>query len=179
MQEHPYSVEERIRQYVGQLTVPREQFGNWPICPFAKKALLTKNITILVEDDELFSMADAAADDFSKYNTEIVIVASTRVDLYTPRLVHDYVAKGRNVYRSRDLYMLYDHMDLPEYINDVQISNTFCAMILIQEYGRLKEAAELLDKAGYDNHWKQTPEELSKTDTSFFFKEVWPMMKGK
>lgn len=176
MSEPTSTIERNILGYIESLTVPNEQFGGWAICPFAKKALSGKQYKILIADTDLYGETKKVADDFLSHGVELVILCSTRLDLFDPKSIHDFVTKTRDDYKKKDIYMLYDHVAMPEYINGVKVSNGHYALMIVQEYSRLEKAAKQLHKAGYYFHWQQSPEELARTDTSFFFKEVWPKL---
>ena len=176
MNDENQEVEQNIVKYIEGLTLPNQRFGGWAICPFAKKALATQQYKIVVANKGLFETAEKIADDFLSHGVELVIVCSKLREVYDPESVHDFVGKTRDGYKQKDIYMLYDHVDLPEFINGVKVSNDHYVLIIVQEYSRLEKAAKQLHQAGYYSHWQQTPEELSRTDTSFFFKEVWPKL---
>tara|TARA_B100000424_G_C22542600_1_gene309015 strand:+ start:22 stop:534 length:513 start_codon:yes stop_codon:yes gene_type:complete len=145
-------IEEWIENFV---EVPHPALGNWPPCPFARRARLLKHYEVRLGDDlerDLFLFA-------KKYymgKNEVVIYA------YPPKQYDDayfnWVVDVVNVgkgFKKRKLIALADHPDTVEEQNGVCFNMKKYALVLIQDKDKLNDHAKLLAQKGYYDGWNE------------------------
>ena len=133
---------------------PNSLLGDWPPCPYARKARLDNRFKILFDYSNDFSDSIAYSKIVLDSNDVVVICFDHKnIDaIYLQDLI-----KNKNTLLMQDDYViLEDHPDIPELVNGVSMNFGKCGLLLMQRLSKLNDASKQLKEKGYYNHWDQS-----------------------
>lgn len=128
---------------------PNTLLNNWPPCPYARQARLSK--LILIVFDSPLSIADYVKD---LENYEVVILCFNQND-YSASQIELFTQHVNSVLMLKDCVVLEDHPDSEEFVNGVKMNFEKCGLMILQRLSKLNSAAEQLQNKGYYNTWSK------------------------
>lgn len=135
------------------LEKPNAILGNWPPCPYARKARLDNKFKILFDYSTDF--ADSIAYSKIILETNDVVVICFDHKKIKANYLQDFVKNLNSLLLPEDYIILEDHPDAPEFVSSVSMNFGKCGLLLIQRLSKLKEARNQLKAKGYYDHWNQ------------------------
>lgn len=126
-----------LENWINQITQPRPELGNMPVCPFAKEV---KFEVIVSNGQDIIPLTG----DFE------IVVYLLPADMSIAEL--DCVAKNYNQ-KFPNVIFLPDHKDRNTFINGVQTNNGKLNLLLCQPRASLYAAREKLKKSNYYSFW--------------------------
>jgi hypothetical protein len=131
---------------------PHPNLGNWPPCPYARQARMSKNILVLRGTDPYHDAIDLAKN--YTWDKEIVIY------WYDPtnHPAIEFAKKIKQVNTETmplDVVALEDHPYIDETISGVKMNFGVCALMILQQLSKVNAAADQLKTKDYYNHWDQ------------------------
>jgi len=141
------------------LELPNKDIGNKPVCPYAKKARLSGQINIVVEEsgEKLLQTIVNQCNKFTESGKKICIVACPDLET-TADEIDSYVHALNYVYVPKDIYLMASHpgndLEPVEFLEntDWESDNEFL-MVLIQPFEELEKASSSLNKIGFYKAW--------------------------
>lgn len=141
------------------LELPNKDLGNKPVCPYAKKARLSGQINIVVEEsgEKLLQTVVNQCNKFTESGKKICIVACPDLET-TADEIDSYVHALNHVYVPKDVYLMASHpsndLEPVEFLEntDWESDNEFL-MVLIQSFEELEKASSSLNKIGFYEAW--------------------------
>jgi len=141
------------------LELPNKDLGNKPVCPYAKKARLSGQINIVVEEsgEKLLQTIVNQCNKFTESGKKICIVACPDLET-TADEIDSYVHALNYVYVPKDIYLMASHpgndLEPVEFLEntDWESDNEFL-MVLIQPFEELEKASSSLNKIGFYKAW--------------------------
>jgi len=131
-------IEKIISLWIGRITQPRQELGNYSICPFAKK------IPILVKTSKL------SADLFTNLTDEITIFCEV-TPTSTFKEIDDLCEHLNRKYKSH--IFLPDHPERKTYIKNIETGNGKYPLIIAQTKTELFNSRKKLSKTNYYTYW--------------------------
>lgn len=133
--------------------IPNSKLGNWPPCPYARKARLDNKFKIIFADgtDILSSIEQAKT---LLENNDVVAVCFDQ-DLITANEIENFVLDTNQSLMLDDYVILEDHPAALEYVNGVNMNFGGCGLLLVQKLTKLTDASDQLKIKGYYDQWDQ------------------------
>lgn len=143
---------EKINEWMGFIQLPRTELGGFPVCPYAKQAILQKSYeisTICVNDihDVLNNV------DIIKNSVTIFIVHD--YEQYDIEYLSNFTVNLNTQYKSKDFAILDNDPRVPFSINGVNTSFEHSYLWLIQSLSDLNKKSLDLHKTNYYSYWTQ------------------------
>ena len=143
------------------LELPNKELDGKPVCPYAKRARVSGQISVVVEQsgEKLLQTVVNQCNKFTESGKKICIVACTDLTV-TANQLKDYAHALNHVYIPQDVYIMPSHPeDQTEsasflHNTDWEPDNQFL-MVLIQPFEELEEASSSLNKIGFYKAWPQ------------------------
>ena len=132
---------------------PNSKLGNWPPCPYARKARLDNKFKILFDYSNNF--ADSIAYSKIVLETNDVVAICFDHKKIDADYLRDFIKNLNTLLMQEDYVILEDHPDTLEYVNGVNMNFGLCGLLLIQKLSKLNEASSQLKAKGYYDHWNQ------------------------
>lgn len=141
------------------LELPNKDLGNKPVCPYAKKARLSGQINIVVEEsgEKLLQTVVNQCNKFTESGKKICIVACPDLETTADEL-DNHIHALNHVYIPQDVYLMASHpgndLEPVEFLEntDWESDNEFL-MVLIQPFEELEKASSSLNKIGFYEAW--------------------------
>ena len=143
------------------LELPNKELGDKPVCPYAKKARISGQIDIVVEEsgEKLLQTVVNQCNRFTESGKKICIVACPDLEVTADEL-DSYVHALNHVFVPQDVYLMGSHpvndLEPVEFLEntDWESDNEFL-MVLIQPFEELEKASSNLNKIGFYKAWPQ------------------------
>ena len=143
------------------LELPNKELGDKPVCPYAKKARISGQIDIVVEEsgEKLLQTVVNQCNRFTESGKKICIVACPDLEVTADEL-DSYVHALNHVFVPQDVYLMGSHpvndLEPVEFLEntDWESDNEFL-MVLIQPFEELEKASSNLNKIGFYEFWPQ------------------------
>ena len=141
------------------LELPNKELGDKPVCPYAKKARISGQIDIVVEEsgEKLLQTVVNQCNRFTESGKKICIVACPDLEVTADEL-DSYVHALNHVFVPQDVYLMGSHpvndLEPVEFLEntDWESDNEFL-MVLIQPFEELEKASSNLNKIGFYKAW--------------------------
>ena len=144
------SVESALLKWLEEFVeVPHPSLGGWPPCPYARQAIMSKNIDIRQGNNVYEDCTSLVNYDWTK---EVVVFWYNQID---PESFIDSVNGANSILLANDIVALEDHPATEEIIAGVKMNFGLCPIILLQKNSKLNSAAEQLKEKGYYHTWTQ------------------------
>lgn len=137
-----------VAQFVEQ---PNPKLGNWPPCPYARRARLENKLDI----------RPGSVDPYTDCRTVVMHEYDVIAYVYDPNTVtapafnSQVAALNRGFLVPRGLLALADHPDYPEEVLGVTMNQGTWAICFIQDLAKLNAHARMLADRGYYKHWPE------------------------
>ena len=143
------------------LELPNKDLDNKPVCPYAKKARISGQINIVVEEsgEKLLQTVVNQCNKFTESGKKICIVACPDLETTADEL-DNHIHALNHVYIPQDVYLMASHpgndLEPVEFLEntDWESDNEFL-MVLIQPFEELEKASSNLNKIGFYESWPQ------------------------
>ena len=143
------------------LELPNKELGDKPVCPYAKKARISGQVNIVVEEsgEKLLQTVVNQCNNFKQSGKKISIVACSDLEVTADEL-DSYVHALNHVFVPQDVYLMASHpgndLEPVEFLEntDWESDNEFL-MVLIQPFEELEKASSNLNKIGFYESWPQ------------------------
>lgn len=132
--------------------VKNPALGNWPPCPYARKARLEQDFEVRLGEDPLNDLIGLSLDPLPK---SVVVIAYDPVK-HPYKLFHKKLDLANQTYLlPKDLLVLEDHPDDPEIVNGVSMNQGTYALALVQSLSDLNAKAKIMAAKGFYDSWPE------------------------
>lgn len=145
-----YDIERWIETFV---EVKNPALGNWPPCPYARKARLEKDFTIRTGLNPYFDLKNVAKDGLG--GKSVLILVYDPKEFPYRQFSSDLEAANEEALLPNDLLALEDHPEDSEIVNGVCMNQGTYALALVQSLSDLNEKAQLMAKKGFYDTWPE------------------------
>ena len=144
-----YDIERWIETF---LEVPHPALGNWPPCPYARKARLDRDFEIRLGVNPYFDLKVVSQTGISKS----VVIFAYESTAYSYEQFHTHLESANTEFLlSQDLLALEDHPDSPEIVNGVSFNQGTYALALVQSLSDLDRRAQIMGRKGFYETWPE------------------------
>lgn len=132
--------------------VKNPALGNWPPCPYARKARLEQDFEVRIGTDPYRDAMNISIDGIKK---SVVIFAYDH--MLWPHMEFEYQLEQANQLwlLPHDLICLEDHPCDPEIVNGVCMNQGDYALMLVQSLSDLNEKAQVMANKGFYDTWPE------------------------
>jgi hypothetical protein len=145
-----YNIERWIETFV---EVPHPALGNWPPCPYAKKARLERDFDVRIGMDPYFDLVNLARDGLNSKSV-IIYVYDPQVWPYK-QFAYSLKSANENYLLKQDILALEDHPADPEIVNGVCMNQGTYAMAMCQSVSDLNARAKHMASKGFYDTWPE------------------------
>lgn len=131
--------------------IPNQKLGNWPPCPYARRARIDNKFSIIFADDHNLNKSINDAKTLLQSQDVVVICFDHKVN--SADYIQQFVKDINKILMKEDFVVLEDHPDIPEFINGVCMNFHECGLLLMQRLSKLQEASSQLHSKGYYDLW--------------------------
>ena len=131
--------------------VPHPALGNFPPCPFARKARLSGTVRVVVGSDPYFDLRNCCRDGLG--TAEVVIYAYDPEEWDYATFHSSLDQANQDFLLANDLLVLEDHPADPEIVNGISMNQGTYALALLQSLSKLNTAAEQMHHKGFYKSW--------------------------
>jgi hypothetical protein len=147
-----YKLLSELREWFDSLTTPREELAGFPICPYAKQAIQSKQYDIITSS--VSEMEDSLEIvDILKYPVTIIVVSDYLQ--YSVDYLKDRTVELNNNYRVLDYVILDNDPRTPFIVNGVTTTFAGCYLWIVQSMSDLNAKHNMLLKTNYYTVWTQ------------------------
>lgn len=148
------TVEQAFNKWMAEFVEqPHPSLGNWPPCPYARQARLSKNILIKPGTNPYYDSMSLLTYDWSK---EAVVFWYNQID---PTVFLAQVEAANKNLLAKNIVVLEDHPDTEEVISQVKMNFGYCPIIVGQQLDKLNAASEQLRAKGYYDTWSDSDQD--------------------
>ena len=148
------TVEQAFNKWMAEFVEqPHPSLGNWPPCPYARQARLSKNILIKQGTDPYYDSMSLLTYDWSK---EAVVFWYAQID---PGVFLAQVEAANKNLLAKNIVVLEDHPDTEEVISQVKMNFGYCPIVVGQQLDKLNAASEQLRAKGYYDTWSDSDQD--------------------
>lgn len=130
---------------------PHSALGDWPPCPYARRARLDGRFGILPgQTDPYTDLATAELNDKDvlAYVYDPVEISPNQFDAQIDRA-------NKEILVDKDMLALGDHPFCPEIVNGVKLNQGSYAIVFLQPLGKLNQYARAIALKGYYDGWPE------------------------
>jgi hypothetical protein len=131
---------------------PNNKLGNWPVCPYARKARLDNKFKIIFNLSTDFTESIFRSKKLLEEHNDVVIVCFDH-SLISAQYIQQFVNISNQLLMKENIVILEDHPDAPEYVNGICMNFGKCGLLLLQKLSNLNEASNQLKAKGYYDYW--------------------------
>lgn len=131
--------------------VKNPALGNWPPCPYARKARLENDYTIRVGVNPYFDLLNVAKDGLG--SRSVLILAYDPLEFSYAQFSSDLKAANEEVLLRNDILALEDHPGDQEIVNGVCMNQGTYALALVQSLSDLNIKAKIMAAKGFYDTW--------------------------
>jgi hypothetical protein len=146
---------EKLKKWFDELTIPRPELSNMPICPFAKSVIKSQEYTI--EETNL----DSIAFQISNANVQVYKVCIFYLldyKLYGEETLEAKTQSLNHIFKNSNKVVLDNDPRSPFTINGITTNFPDCYIWVVQDLADLLSKSNSLKFTDYDNYW--TKEQL-------------------
>lgn len=136
-----------IKDYINYISLKRKELGGHAICPFAKSFLDKVQI---IESKDFWVDAIKCMD--NKDHPMLYLIYGDK-DKYDTEWLKWFCDIHKQYSRNKDLWLIWDHPDQINKINEIETNNKEYAILLIQKLSELNEYSKRLHKTDYYKFW--------------------------
>jgi len=146
------TVKQDIEQWiVNFVEVKNPALGNWPPCPYARRARLENDFTVRVGVNPYFDLLNVAKDGLG--GKSVLIIAYNPTEFPHEQFASDLNAANHEALLKNDLLALEDHPGDLEVVNGVCMNQGTYALALVQSLSDLNEKAAVMGHKGFYDTW--------------------------
>ena len=138
---------------VNFVEVKNPALGNWPPCPYARKARLENDYTIRVGVNPYFDLLNVARDGIG--SCSVLVLAYDPIEFPYSQFSSDLRVANNEVLLCNDILALEDHPEDPEIVNGVCMNQGTYALALVQNLSELNAKAKVMVAKGFYDTWPE------------------------
>jgi hypothetical protein len=147
-------VTQDIEQWIiNFVEVKNPALGNWPPCPYARKARLENDFEIRLGLAVIHDMVKISKHGLG--GKSVIMVAYDASDISHESLSHQLDIANKEFLLPNNLLALEDHPADPEIVNGVSMNQGTYALALVQSLSDLNEKAQQVAKKGFYDAWPE------------------------
>lgn len=147
-------VKKDIEQWiVNFVEVPHPALGNFPPCPYARKARLNNEYDVRLGNDPYTDLHNLSKTGLG--GLDVVVLVYNPVEFEHKKFAFDLACANRDFLLDKDLLVLEDHPGDVENVNGVIMNQGTYAMALVQSLSDLNEKARLVARKGFYDSWPE------------------------
>lgn len=152
-------IEEKLKRWFAELTIPRPELSNMPICPFAKAVVANKEYTVEETslDDIAFQISNANVQVY-----KVCIFYLLNYEIYETEALEAKTELLNRTFRSSNKVVLDNDPRSPFIINGTTTNFQDCYIWVVQDLADLLSKSNNLKLTNYYNCW--TEEQLNGLD---------------
>lgn len=152
------TVKQAIEQWiVNFVEVKNPALGNWPPCPYARKARMDRDFEVRIGVNPFTDLIAIARDGIAK---SVVIVAYDPNEFPQEQFARDLEIANNDYLLPANLIVLEDHPADAEIVNGVCMNQGTYALALVQSLSDLNEKAKVMADKGFYDSWPEEYLEL-------------------
>lgn len=132
---------------------PHPALGNWPPCPYARKARLDGTLDIRLGTDPTQDLNGIMNQGMGPWEVIAFVYNPHQVDAIE---LSSAVTAQNPLLAKLNMIALEDHPQLPEVANGVRFNQGQYALIFVQGLAKLNEAAHALARQGFYSDWPES-----------------------
>jgi hypothetical protein len=134
------------------LEVPHPALGNWPPCPYARKARLDRDFEVRLGVNPYFDLKVVSHTGI----TRSVVIFAYESTAYSYEQFHTHIESANTEFLlSKNLLALEDHPESLEIVNGVSFNQGSYALALVQSLSDLDQRAQTMGKKGFYDTWPE------------------------
>ena len=146
-------VKQDIEQWIMNFVeVPHPALGNWPPCPYARRARLNQDFEVRIGRNPFEDLIAVSYETLSKSVT--IFVYDPESQPYD-RFHQEIEYANQNHLVPKDMIALEDHPGDPEIVNGVCMNQGTYALALVQSLSDLDAKAKLMAAKGFYDSWPE------------------------
>jgi hypothetical protein len=143
-------VEHWIENFV---EVKNPALGNWPPCPYARKARLENDYEVRIGRDPYWDLVDIAIHGLG--NKSVVVIAYDPVEFNYNDFNYKLKLANETWLLRNDILALEDHPEDLEIVNGVIMNQGKYALALVQSLSDLNAKAKIMAVKGFYDSWPE------------------------
>jgi hypothetical protein len=148
------TVKSDIEQWIETFVeVKNPALGNWPPCPYARKARLDRDFEVRLGLAPIHDLTQVSRKGLE--GKSVVIFAYDPTDISYTELSYAIDVCNQEFLLPNNLLALEDHPDDPEVVNGVVMNNGTYALALVQSLSDLNQKAKLIAQKGFYDTWPE------------------------
>lgn len=141
------------RWIVDFVEVKNPALGNWPPCPYARKARLDRDFDVRIGLAPIHDLVQVSKKGLG--GKSVVIFAYEPKEVSYRELSYAIDLCNKEFLLPNNLLSLEDHPDDPEIVNGVSMNQGTYALALVQGLSDLNEKARLVANKGFYDAWPE------------------------
>lgn len=148
------TVQHNIEQWiVNFVEVKNPALGNWPPCPYARKARLDRDFEVKLGLAPIHDLIQLSQHGLG--GKSVVILAYDANQVSHQELSSAIATVNEKFLLPKDLLALEDHPDDPEIVNGVCMNQGTYALVLVQSLSDLNDKAKVMAAKGFYHSWPE------------------------
>lgn len=144
-----YEIERWIETFV---EVKNPALGNWPPCPYARKARLERDFEVRLGNDPYWDACDISKNSLPK---SVIILAYDATKWSHVEFSYKLEQANEHWLLPQDMICLEDHPDDKEIVNGVCMNQGTYALMLVQSLSDLNKKAKIMADKGFYDTWPE------------------------
>jgi hypothetical protein len=136
-----------IEDYIDYISLKRKELGGHAICPFAKSFL---NKVEIIESKDFWKDAIQCIE--NKEHPMLYLIYGDK-DQYDIEWLEWFCFTHKKYAEGKDLWLIWDHPNQINKINNIETNNKKYAILLIQGLKELNKYSKKLHKTNYYDFW--------------------------
>ena len=142
-----------IQKWIDYIQIPQSNLDNFPVCPYAKSAIVNNKVQILSLDN-LSTISDTINSvDIEKY--WVTIIYFLNYEQFTQTELSDLTSDLNKEFNVKDKIILENDPRDPFFINGVKTTFDGCYLFLVQSLADLNSKSQTLQNTTYYKFWTQ------------------------
>lgn len=142
--------EDYLKTWVEEvLSVPNDLLNSFPICPFARSAILNNQVKFIRTHNYVTDI-DTVLQSWDDSVHALLFVCDDDID---PDKFADDVKQLNKKFLLQDLVLLEDHVKIEEPFHGIKFNNGKYNIVIVQRLNSINEASRSLERSGYYINW--------------------------
>jgi len=148
------TVKQDIEQWiVNFVEIKNPALGNWPPCPYARKARLENDFTVKIGKDPYWDLVDIAINGLE--GKSVIVIAYDPNEYNHNDFGYKLKFANETWLLRNDILALEDHPGDPEIVNGVCMNQGTYALALVQNLSDLNAKAKIMAAKGFYDTWPE------------------------
>lgn len=140
-----------IKKWIEYIQIPQSNLDNFPVCPYAKSAIVNDKIQILPLDNLLTVTDIIDSVDVERY--WVTVIYFKNYEYYTEKELSNLTKNLNERFNGKDKIILDNDPRDPFHINGVKTTFDGCYLFLVQSLSDLNQKSDLLKNTKYYEFW--------------------------